>query len=355
MKLASFFLKATLAGVAYAQLETIQQAIGAVSDALGDLDTKVKAISGTDANSAAPVLQASQKILTTMQSSTTKVNGAEALGVFDALSLQDTANSLVTSVNTTMKDLVAKKPQMDMLGVTMVAVKSIQDQKTASKGLGDAIVSKVPGVGQGIAQGSIDQINAALDGGIKALSAGGAGAGAGTGAGTAGAGAGVGAGAANGGSMGGGMGAGSGRNSSSSRGSGSSSGTGSGRNSTSANGTGNNSPALNPAQPADAMDRPSTNSAQLPGMMTSSGMMMPMPTSEGMMMPMPTSEMMTMSVPAVPDMMSSATTAMIPTTMMTGEPQTTSVMAESGAASLGGRSAALIAGGFAVVVAIGLL
>lgn len=42
MKLASLFFKATLASVAYAQLATIQQAIGAVSDALGDLDTKVK-------------------------------------------------------------------------------------------------------------------------------------------------------------------------------------------------------------------------------------------------------------------------------------------------------------------------
>ncbi|KAK8042511.1 cell wall protein [Apiospora phragmitis] len=228
MKLASLFLKATLAGLAYAQLEALQQAIGAVSDALGDLDTKVKAISGTDANTAAPVLQASQKILMTMQSSTAKVSGAEALGVFDALSLQDTASSLVTSVNTTMKNLAAKKPQLDMLGVTSVAVKSIQDQKTASKALGDAIVSKVPAVGQGIAQGSIDQINAALEGGIKALSAGGAGAGAGTGAGGA-----TGGGAAAGGSMSGG----SGRNSSSSSGAAA----GSGQNSTSANGTGSNS------------------------------------------------------------------------------------------------------------------
>ncbi|KAK8080409.1 hypothetical protein PG997_008227 [Apiospora hydei] len=339
MKLASFYFKATLAGVAYAQLATIQQAIGAVSDALGDLDTKVKAISGTDVNSAAPVLQASQKIQMTMQASTAKVSGAEALGVFDALSLQDTANSLVTSVNTTMKDLAAKKPQLDMLGVTSVAVQSIQDQKMASKALGDAIVSKVPGVGQGIAQGSIDQINAALDGGIKALSAGGAGAGAG---------AGTGAGNAGGAGMGGGSG--SSRNSSSSRGSGSSSGTASGRNSTSGNGTGNNSPALNPAQPADAGDRPSTNSAQLPGMM-SSGMMMP---TSGMMMPT-SSEMMTMSVPAVPDMMSSPTTSMMATTMMTGKPEETSVMAESGATSLGDRPAALVAGGLALVAAIGLL
>ncbi|KAK7958452.1 hypothetical protein PG988_013300 [Apiospora saccharicola] len=230
MKLASLFFEATLAGLTYAQLATIQQAIGAVSDALGDLDTKVKAISGTDVNSAAPVLQASQKIQTTMQASTQKVSGAEALGVFDALSLQDTATSLVTSVNTTMKDLAAKKPQLDMLGVTSVAIQSIQDQKTASKALGDAIVSKVPGVGQGIAQGSIDQINSALEGGIKALQAGGTGAGTG--------------GSTGGGAMSGGMTGGSGRNSSSSsgsssgNGSGKGSGNGSSRNSTSGNDTG---------------------------------------------------------------------------------------------------------------------
>ncbi|KAK8119423.1 uncharacterized protein PG998_004049 [Apiospora kogelbergensis] len=175
MKPASLFLKASLASIACAQLETIQQAIGAVSDALGQLDTKIKAISSNDVNSAAPVLQASQMIQQTMQASASKVNGAEALGVFDALSLQDTANSLVTSVNQTMKDLVAKKPALDSLGVTQVAATSIADQQKASKALGDAIVSKVPGVGQGIAQGSIDQINAALAGGIAALSAPGAG------------------------------------------------------------------------------------------------------------------------------------------------------------------------------------
>lgn len=281
------------------------------------------------------MLQASQKIQMTMQASTTKVNGAEALGVFDALSLQDTANSLVTSVNTTMKDLAAKKPELDMLGVTQVAVQSIQDQMTASKALGDAIVSKVPGVGQGIAQGSIDQINAALDGGIKALSGGGAGAGAG--------------GATGGGAMAGGSG--SGRNSSSSSGGGgkgSGNGNGSGRNSTSGNGTGANSPALNPAQPADAGDRPQ-GSAQVPGMMTSSaaavsGMM----TSSMAAAP----GMMTTSVAAAPDMMPSSTSAMMGTTMMSPQPASSSVMAESGAASPGGNPAAVVAGGLALIAAI---
>lgn len=290
-----------------------------------------QAITGTDVNSAAPVLQASQNIQMTMQASTAKVNGAQALGVFDALSLQDTANSLVTSVNTTMKDLAAKKPQLDMLGVTMVAVQSIQDQKTASKALGDAIVSKVPGVGQGIAQGSIDQINAALDGGIKMLSAGAAGGGAMTG---------------------GTMSGGSNRNSSSSSsggngvgsgvGSGKGNGNGSSRNSTSGSGTDANSPALNPAQPADAGDRPSTGSAQLSGMMTSSAAAMP--------------GTMTSSVTAAPDMMPSmmpsTTTAMMASTMMSSNPASSSVMTQSGAASLGGNPAAVLAGGLALVAAI---
>ena len=248
----------------------------------------------------------------TMQASTAKVNGAEALGVFDALSLQDTAQSLVASVNATMKDLAAKKPQLDMLGVTQVAVQSIQDQKTASKALGDAIVSKVPGVGQGIAQGSIDQINAALADGIKALSAPGAG--------------GQSGGSATGGTMSGG---GGGRNSSSNGTS------ASGRNSTSGNG---GTPALNPAQPADAGDSPSMSSARVPNMMTSTA----------------TAAMPDMMTSAMPGMMNSATTtAMAATTMMTGSPMASSMMVGSGATGMSSSPVALI-GGLALVAAMGL-
>ncbi|KAK8010817.1 hypothetical protein PG990_009782 [Apiospora arundinis] len=337
MKPASLFFKATLASVAYAQLETIQQAIGAVSDALGQLDTKVKAISGTDVNSAAPVLQASQQIQMTMQASTAKVNGAQALGVFDALSLQDTANSLVASVNQTMADLTAKKPQLDSLGVTQVAVQSIQDQKTAAKGLGDAIVSKVPSVGQGIAQGSIDQINSALEGGIKALSAG---------AGTSGGKGGAGTGST--------MGGGNGRNASSNgtNGSGGRSGgrTG-GRNSTSSNSGAGTGAALNPAQPADAADGPSnmmtSSAAAMPGMMTSSAGGMPgMPGMSGMPgMP----GMMSTPAAAMPEM-SSATT-----TMAAGSAQSSSSMkAGSGAASMGSSPAVALIGGMFLGAVIGV-
>lgn len=55
-----------------------------------------------------------------------------------------------------------------MLGVTAVVGQNLAQQKTAAAGLGTAIVSKVPAIGQSIAQSSIGQINTVLDQGIAA-------------------------------------------------------------------------------------------------------------------------------------------------------------------------------------------
>ncbi|KAK2075310.1 hypothetical protein P8C59_009445 [Phyllachora maydis] len=153
-------------------LATMQKAISSVQSALSTLDTAVKGLS-SDANSAPPVLKASDGVQSAMKQATSDITATQALSLQDALSLQSVANTLTASVNTTVNDLASKKPVLDQLGVTSTAVKSLQDQKAASGALGKAIVAKVPAIGQSIAQQSIDKINAAVDGAIKTLSAGG--------------------------------------------------------------------------------------------------------------------------------------------------------------------------------------
>jgi len=151
-------------------LASIQKAITNVQTALGSLDTAVKALS-SDPNTAAPILTASTGVQGAIKQATTDITASAVLSLNDALSLQNVATGLTTSVQTTVTDLTAKKAVLDQLGVTSVAVQSLTQQKTDSAALGKAIVSKVPAIGQSIAQQSIDKINAAIDGGIKALSA----------------------------------------------------------------------------------------------------------------------------------------------------------------------------------------
>lgn len=174
MQFTSILARAILATSAAAQLATIQSAITSVQDALGELGTAVQGLSAADPNTAAPILTASTKVQTTIKSATQQVQGAEALGLGDALSLQDTAGGLVTAIQGTVSALTAKKPELDQLGVTSIAVQTLQQQKTESAALSSAIVSKVPAIGRNIAQQSIAEIDTAIDQGIAALSAGGA-------------------------------------------------------------------------------------------------------------------------------------------------------------------------------------
>jgi hypothetical protein len=149
-------------------LDTIKAAISQVQDSLNGLDTAVKALS-TDPATAGPVLTMSEKVKATIKSATTDISGTSGVSLFQAFSLQSSAKGLTTAVQTTVGDLAAKKPVLDKLGVTSIAVMTLQQQKTDSAALGDAIVSKVPSFGQGIAQSSVKKVNDAIDSAISTL------------------------------------------------------------------------------------------------------------------------------------------------------------------------------------------
>lgn len=96
------------------------------------------------------------------------MQGSDTLSLTDALSLQQTATGLTDSANKTVTQLIAKKPVFDQLGVTAVVGQQLTAQKSAAGALGNAIVSKVPAIGQGLAQQSIGQITTTLDQAIAA-------------------------------------------------------------------------------------------------------------------------------------------------------------------------------------------
>ncbi|KAG6368634.1 hypothetical protein INS49_002847 [Diaporthe citri] len=154
------------------QVDAIKDALAPVMTSLKDLDTAINGLT-TDPNTAAPILTSSQAASKALSGAATKIQAADDLGLFGSLGLQQTGTDLATQVTTTIGDLTAKKPVLDQLGVTPIALQALQQQKTDSGGLSDALLSKVPALARPIAGQSTDMISKALDDGIAALSAGG--------------------------------------------------------------------------------------------------------------------------------------------------------------------------------------
>ncbi|KAK2014582.1 hypothetical protein LZ32DRAFT_646398 [Colletotrichum eremochloae] len=187
MHFSTVIVQALIAGSAIAmpaslnskrQLNIIQGALQNVQDSIGQLDTSIKALNAADPNTAANLLDASNKVQTALKQGTTQIQGAEVLSIGDALTLQQSAGGLTGAVQTSVDDIVAKKPELDKLQATSIAVDQLKQQKAVAGDFSTAIVSKIPAIGQGIAQQSVDQVTNSLDGGIQKLSEGSAGAGA---------------------------------------------------------------------------------------------------------------------------------------------------------------------------------
>lgn len=154
------------------QVDAIKDALAPVMTSLKDLDTAINGLT-TDPQTAAPILTSSQAASKALSGAATKIQAADDLGLIGSLGLQQTGTDLATQVTTTIGDLTAKKPVLDQLGVTPIALQALQQQKTDSGGLSDALLSKVPALARPIAGQSTDMISKALDDGIAALSAGG--------------------------------------------------------------------------------------------------------------------------------------------------------------------------------------
>ncbi|KAL8285064.1 hypothetical protein RB600_009484 [Gaeumannomyces tritici] len=152
-------------------LATIQGALKQVEDGLGKVKTAAQGLDGNDINSGTPILSASDALSKTIKQATADIQGSQELSLQDALSLQQSSSALITAAQDTVTALAGKKAALDQLGVTQVAVTTLKQQKTDSTAFGKVLVSKVPAIGQGIAQQSVDQIGQALDKGIAALSA----------------------------------------------------------------------------------------------------------------------------------------------------------------------------------------
>ncbi|KAI9713550.1 MAG: hypothetical protein M1820_000932 [Bogoriella megaspora] len=148
---------------------TIDNALNSVNSATQTLDTAVKAFDGS-IDSLLAVNTDSGNVLTAIQNANTAVAGTSPVLLAGALAVAGTTTKLVQTVDTTIDDLIDKKPAFDTAGVTSLVLSQLQQQSDASNTLGQTIKGKVPLLAKPIADVLNAQISSAFQRGIKAFS-----------------------------------------------------------------------------------------------------------------------------------------------------------------------------------------
>ncbi|KAJ0385225.1 hypothetical protein COL922a_006821 [Colletotrichum nupharicola] len=150
-------------------LHDIEAALAPVSQSLAQVDAAVLALDGGPVT-ANNLLVFSQQAEATTNQATLQIQQSGSLGAIRAARLRRITDGLLDQTTTTVSDLVSRKPVLDNLGVSGVALDSLQRQKISTMALTAALEEKVPRVGQRIAEEDRAQLENVLDQGIAAYS-----------------------------------------------------------------------------------------------------------------------------------------------------------------------------------------
>lgn len=151
------------------QASVVKAALAPVTQSLQALDMAILLVT-TDPVSAPPMLSAAGQTLQAMGSATSMISASMSMDILSAKCLEKPVGALVGMVQQTMGDLEAKKPILDVLGVTPAALNTLAQNKVAADGLTGALMSKLPKMAQSAAQQSAGAIDTSMDQAIAALS-----------------------------------------------------------------------------------------------------------------------------------------------------------------------------------------
>ena len=135
--------------LAQRDLATITSAFSSVGSGISNLDAAVKALNG--AGDIANLQSASTRLLDAVKSGTTAVQASSNLSLQEAVQLQQVVTGIQAQGNSLGSSLAAKKTTIERLGLCKIFALQSNGITTASKGLSDAVVSKVPQAAQAIA------------------------------------------------------------------------------------------------------------------------------------------------------------------------------------------------------------
>lgn len=129
-------------------LKTITDVLSSVQSGLQKVDDTLKAFN----NDKAPLLQASNDLVSTLKDGKTKVDGSGPLVLTDAISLTGPVQTLTKLGQTLGTDLLDRRAVIEKLGECGTVRTQISDISSSSQGLIDAVVSKIPPEAQDIAK-----------------------------------------------------------------------------------------------------------------------------------------------------------------------------------------------------------
>lgn len=122
----------------------ITEAIDQVKAATDDLDLAVAGVTSGDTNALLNVQNMATALGGVITTAIQKVEDSPEVDLIGALGVQGSGSALQDSLVTTTGDLVDKKPIFDEAGVSSVVLTQLQDQKSQSGQLIDAVAEKVP-------------------------------------------------------------------------------------------------------------------------------------------------------------------------------------------------------------------
>ncbi|RAH71908.1 cell wall mannoprotein 1 family protein [Aspergillus aculeatinus CBS 121060] len=150
--------------VAERDLPTITGVLSGIGTKVDALGTAIQGYGGGDV---AKVQQASDNLVTAINSGNAQVSGTGTLSSGDALGLPGPVNDLKNKIAAVITELDGKKSLIVQAGKGAQTYNDLTQQKAAAKKLSDTIVSKVPQELQGLAGTVAGGISDAIETGVK--------------------------------------------------------------------------------------------------------------------------------------------------------------------------------------------
>lgn len=164
----STVLPAVFAAVAYADLAAVQAAFATINTNVASFDNSILALTaGT-----VPVddlTSKSQAIVSALGDGTTTIQATVPVSLQDALTLVQSAETLVNSFNKTVTDLISQQSIFSAANANSFVVTQLQGQKTAGQTFIAMAVSKLPDIVQSAANQQAQAAITSLNMGITAF------------------------------------------------------------------------------------------------------------------------------------------------------------------------------------------
>lgn len=139
-------------------LDSVKQVLAAVQSAIDAVTSAAQVFDGN----IQPVVDESNKLIDTMKTCTDKVKADAELSMTEAMRLFPPVKELQKHAESLSVELQSRIRTIEQAKGCAISRTQLDKIATDSKSLMDALVSKVPGIGRGLAESQVDNINAIL-------------------------------------------------------------------------------------------------------------------------------------------------------------------------------------------------